>query len=152
MTTASPEIDPVEGAAATLAALGRHWGLLLTFGVLSVIAGIVAVFWPGPTFVVVAVFFGVWLLVSGIFQVVQAFGSQNEGGRALLAIAGVCGIVLGLLCFRGPLQAAYILLLLIAFGWITRGIMTLIAGFSAKGVPGRGWLIFGGTVLSSVAW
>jgi uncharacterized membrane protein HdeD (DUF308 family) len=96
----------------------------------------------------VALFFGAWLLVSGIVQIVQAFSLDRSGGsRALMVFSGALGIILGLLCFRGPLQAGYILLLLIAFGWIIRGIMTFVVGVSGKGLPGRGWAIFGGLVL-----
>jgi uncharacterized membrane protein HdeD (DUF308 family) len=65
----------------------------------------------------------------------------------LLAISGVCGIVLGLLCFRSAMHAAYILTLLIGIGWIIRGVMTFIAGISSAGAPGRGWTIFSGILL-----
>ncbi|HEY7859344.1 MAG TPA: HdeD family acid-resistance protein [Candidatus Nanopelagicales bacterium] len=132
----------------SLATMGRHWGLVLTFGILSVLVGLVALIWPGITFQVFAVFFGAWLFVSGIFQLVQSFaGDASGGGRVLLAISGVCGIVLGLLCFRSAMHAAYILTLLIGIGWIIRGVMTFIAGISSAGAPGRGWTIFSGILL-----
>lgn len=131
-----------------LAAAGRHWGLVLTFGILSVLVGIAAMVWPGITFQVFAVFFGAWLLVSGIVQVVQCFAKdRSAGSRVLLAISGACGIVLGLLCFRSSMHAAYILTLLIGIGWIIRGVMTFVAGLSSAGAPGRGWSIFSGIVL-----
>ncbi|MEO6822415.1 MAG: HdeD family acid-resistance protein [Candidatus Nanopelagicales bacterium] len=132
----------------SLATMGRHWGLVLTFGILSVLVGLIALIWPGITFAVFAVFFGAWLFVSGIVQLVQSFaGEASGGGRVLLAISGVCGIVLGLLCFRSAMHAAYILTLLIGIGWIIRGVMTFVAGISAAGAPGRGWAIFSGVVL-----
>jgi hypothetical protein len=49
----------------------RWWGL--GFGVLSVIAGVIALAWPDATVVVVATVFGVQLFVLGIFRVVAAF-------------------------------------------------------------------------------
>ena len=132
----------------SLATVGRHWGLVLTFGILSVLVGLVALIWPQITFLVFAVFFGAWLFVSGIVQLVQSFAGDASGGaRVLLAISGVCGVVLGLLCFRSAMHAAYILTLLIGIGWIIRGIMTFVAGISAAGAPGRGWSIFAGIVL-----
>jgi uncharacterized membrane protein HdeD (DUF308 family) len=131
-----------------LAAMGRHWGLLLVFGILSVIVGVIALIWPGKTVLVFAVFFGAWLLVSGIFQVVEAFSHGLDGGaRAMYAISGACGIILGLMCFRGALQAAEIFALLLGLAWLIRGVLTFVAGLTAKGSPGRGWVIFGGIVL-----
>jgi uncharacterized membrane protein HdeD (DUF308 family) len=149
MTMSTTTSGPAEaGSATALAAVGRHWGLLLTFGILSVLVGIAAIVWPGITFVVFAVFVGAWLFVSGIVQIVQSFGSDlSGGGRALLAVSGVCGIILGLLCFRSGLHAAYILTLIIGIGWIIRGVMSFVAGVSGRGAAGRGWAIFSGIVL-----
>lgn len=131
-----------------LAAVGRHWGLLLVFGILSLAIGVIALVWPGKTVVVFAIFFGAWLLVSGIFQVIEAFSSGLDGGaRAMYAISGVCGIILGLMCFRGALQAAEIFALLLGLAWLIRGVLTFVTGLTAKGTSGRGWVIFGGVVL-----
>lgn len=146
--SATAELDYDSSLGNTLAAVGRHWGLLLFFGILSVLIGVVAMVWPGKTLVVFAVFFGAWLLVSGIFQLIEAFSHGLDGGsRAMLAISGVCGIILGLLCFRGVLQSLEILGLLLGLAWIIRGVITFVAGIAAKGQSGRGWVIFGGVVL-----
>ncbi len=146
--SATAELDYDSTLGNTLAAVGRHWGLLLFFGILSVLIGVVAMVWPDKTLVVFAVFFGAWLLVSGIFQVIEAFSRGLDGGaRAMLAISGVCGIILGLLCFRGVLQSLEILALLLGLAWIIRGVITFVAGLSAKGEKGRGWVVFGGIVL-----
>lgn len=131
-----------------LARVGRHWGLLLLFGILSVIVGVIALVWPGKTVLVFAIFFGAWLLVSGIFQVIEAFSRGLDGGsRAMYAISGVCGIILGLMCFRSAMQAAQIFALLLGLAWLIRGILTFVTGLTAKGASGRGWVIFGGVVL-----
>ncbi len=149
MSTASiHDGDPDTALGAALASAGRHWGLLLLFGLVSVVVGIIMLVWPGKTLVVFAVFFGAWLLVSGIFQVIEAFAHGLDGGsRAMLAISGVCGIILGLMCFRGVLQSLEILALLLGLAWIIRGVLTFVTGLSAKGAQGRGWVIFGGVVL-----
>ncbi len=146
--SATAEYDYDSSVGNTLAAVGRHWGLLLFFGTISVLVGVVMVVWPGKTVLVIAVFFGAWLLVSGIFQVIEAFSHGLDGGaRALYAISGVCGIILGLLCFRSAWQAAEILALLLGLAWIIRGTLTFVTGVSLKGAGGRGWVIFGGILL-----
>ena len=63
-----------------LGRIGRHWGWLLFFGILMVVAGIFAVAWPGPTVLVLAVLFGIQILVSGIFSFINAFAADESGG------------------------------------------------------------------------
>src|SRR5580704_6926184 len=64
-----------------LGRLGRHWGWLLFFGVLMVAAGVCAVAWPGPTVVVLAVLFGIQILVSGIFSFIGSFVADESRGK-----------------------------------------------------------------------
>jgi uncharacterized membrane protein HdeD (DUF308 family) len=39
-------------AADVLARAGHHWGWLMAFGVITLLAGIVALAWPGPALIV----------------------------------------------------------------------------------------------------
>lgn len=153
MSTATPQTEPTDAQGQqaikeALIALGKHWGLLLTFGLVSVVIGLIALIWPAGTVVVFAVFFGAWLLVSGIFQLVESFSSTHAGAsRIMLAISGVCGIILGLLCFRGADQSVEILGLLLGLGMLLRGILTLVAGIESN-ANGRGIVIFAGAILA----
>ena len=77
------------------------WKNVLLTGVLSVILGIMMLAWPGPTLVVAAIFFGAYLLVTGISQIFHAFTLHiSGGGRALLFISGAASIVLAVLAYR----------------------------------------------------
>ena len=53
--------------------VARYWWLLALRGLLAVIFGVLAVIWPGITLLVLAVFFGAYALIDGIFAVVGAF-------------------------------------------------------------------------------
>lgn len=130
------------------AGVGRHWGWLLTLGILSALFGICLLFWPSATIVVIAAFVGAYLLVSGIFWIVAAFASSlaSTGYRWLLGISGVFSVLLGLMAFRSIAQSVEILVLLIGFAWMFQGFARLIEGIADKGIPGRGWMIFSGIV------
>lgn len=136
-TAASSDVNDV------LATAGRHWGLLLTFGILSVGLGAAMMIWPQATVAVIAILLGVWLLVSGVFSLVTSFAASegDTGSRVLTGIAGALSIVLGVLCFRGIFQAVEILALFVGIGWLMRGVFETTAGIQAKGQPGRGWAI-----------
>ncbi len=153
VTPASPNIDPGDDRDIrdVVAALGRHWGAVLGFGIISLLVGVAIMVWPNVTVAVVALLLGSWLLISGIFTLVGSFTSEGEGGyRVLMGIGGGISIILGVLCFRGILQAVEILALFVGIGWLMQGIFTTVAGVQAKGLPGRGWSIFLG-LLSIVA-
>jgi uncharacterized membrane protein HdeD (DUF308 family) len=131
-----------------VAGVGRHWGWLLTWGILSALFGICLLVWPSATIVVIATFVGAYLLVSGTFWIVTAFASSvaSTGYRWLLGISGVFSLLLGLMAFRGIAQSVEILVLLIGFGWLFQGFAQLIEGIADKGMPGRGWMILSGIV------
>lgn len=128
--------------------VGKSWWIVLVTGILSILLGLLFLFWPGATILVIAVFFGVWLIVSGIVQLVQGFNNDlTTGQRVLSIIVGVLSIILGVLCFRGGIaNGVYILSLFVGFSFLFRGIWQFIGGIQAKGVPGRGLLIFSGVL------
>jgi uncharacterized membrane protein HdeD (DUF308 family) len=139
-------------AADMLAGVGRHWGWVLTFGIVTLLAGLFTLAWPGRTIVVVAVLFGIQLVVAGIFRFVAAFASDDETGgtRVLLALLGVLSFIVGLYALRHILITVAALALLLGIFWIVNGAVETFAALSHRGMQGRGWTIFMG-LLSVVA-
>lgn len=134
-----------------LKALSRAWGVLLFLGLASIVIGIIVMIWPGKTVVVVAVLLAIYLVVSGIFEIIRGFGKGISGGmRALLFIGGILSLILGLFAFRGfvvedsPFNAVWLLALFVAINFIFRGVGQLMEASERK--AGRGWNIFGGIV------
>jgi uncharacterized membrane protein HdeD (DUF308 family) len=139
-------LDPVDLDESGLAAIGRHWGLVLALGITSVIVGILAIAWPGKTLVVVAVLLAAWLIVSGVFQVVRGFSRGLSGGmRALLFISGALSLILGLIAISGIWRAVEILAIFIGIGFLFRGFGLLLESAETSG--SRGWNIFGGILM-----
>lgn len=129
-----------------LASLGRVWWLLLLGGVISLGVGILAIAWPGKTIVVVAVLFAIYLIVSGIFEIVRSFSSGLTGGtRVLLLITGVLSVILGIFAIRSAVNAVDLLGIFVGIAFLFRGFASLFMGFDSK--EGRGWNIFFGLVM-----
>lgn len=84
---------------------GRSWGWLFVFGLLTLVAGLVAVAWPGRTVLVLAIVFGAQLLAGGIFWFVTALSSRGQGTAGqIVAVLDLSGD--GLACVGlgpGPL-------------------------------------------------
>jgi uncharacterized membrane protein HdeD (DUF308 family) len=134
-----------------LAGIGRHWGWVLTFGIVTLLAGLFALGWPGRTIVVIAVLFGIQLVVAGIFRFVAALAVDDADGgtRVLMALLGVLSFIVGLYAVRHILVTIQALALLLGIFWIVNGAVETFAALSHRGMRGRGWTIFMG--LLSVA-
>ncbi len=144
MSTTTP--SPQQMQDNLLAQVGKHWGIALTLGIVSLIIGLIALIWPAATIVVIAILLAIWLLVSGVFEIVRAFGHGLSGGmRALLLITGVLSIFVGILAFRSAFEAVEILSIFIGIAFLFRGFGALFTGIESK--DGRGWNIFGGIVM-----
>src|SRR6185437_1439585 len=127
----------------------RGWWFLLIFGIVAIVIGVVVLVWPSQTLRVVGVLFGIYLLVSGVIEVMLAFAPGMRGGaRFLSALTGVLSILLGLLCFRGAAESILLLALWIGFSWLIIGISRTVAAASAPYIPYRGWQITGGILLA----
>ncbi|MYW66877.1 HdeD family acid-resistance protein [Streptomyces sp. SID8379] len=123
------------------------WQAVLLMGVASLILGVLVLVWPGASLLAAGVLFGVYLLVSGIFQLVSAFGHHvTTGMRVVGFISGALSVLLGLFCFRGAMQSILLLALWIGIGWLFRGITQTVAAASDPAMPARGWQIFLGVV------
>ncbi|WP_329134451.1 HdeD family acid-resistance protein [Streptomyces sp. NBC_01476] len=131
-----------------LSALGRSaWQGLLVAGIAAIALGIFVLSWPGETLLVVGVLFGIYLVVSGVFQLATAFGSHVPSGmRTMHFITGALSVLLGLICFRGAAESLLLLALWIGFGWLLRGITLVAVAVSTEDLPARGWQVFFGGI------
>lgn len=151
MSTVQASDDQAAGQ--TMAAIGRNWWLLIVMGVVSIIVGAFCVAQPAKTFETLAWLFAIWLIVSGIFELVRGFSSGLSGGaRALLFITGALSLILGAVALRSfwaadGFLADYILAIFIGVSFLFRGFTVLFIGVDGKGQPGRGWNIFAGIVI-----
>ncbi len=131
-----------------VARVGRHWGWLLAFGIITVGIGIAALVWPGRTLVVVAVLFGIQLIVMGIFRFAAAIASDDltGGRRVLLALLGVLSLIIGLYAVRHIFITLLALALLLGIFWIVSGAVELFMALSHREMPHRGWNAVMGTI------
>lgn len=136
MTTAAPP-----------ALLAHLWKSTLISGLIALALGAAILAWPPSAIAVAAIFFGAYLLVSGISQVVFAFSLHvSAGSRILLFISGAASLVLAVLAFRHLGDAIYLMAIWIGIGFIFRGVATTVSAISDHDLPGRGWNIFFGVI------
>lgn len=129
------------------------WIPQLLAGIAALVVGALVLLWPGPSILVASVLLGIYLLVSGIAQVLFAFSLDVSAGyRVLLFITGALSLILGVLAFRhfGQGYAVLLLGIWVGVGFIFQGVAATAIGISYRDLPGRGWAIFFG-ILSVIA-
>jgi uncharacterized membrane protein HdeD (DUF308 family) len=129
--------------------LPNLWKSTLVSGIMALTLGVLVLLLPGDSIVIAAILFGIYLLITGIAQVIVAFSLHvSAGGRVLLFISGAASLVLAILCFRhfGEGYAILLLAIWIGVGFIFRGVATSISAISDPTMPGRGWQIFLGAI------
>ncbi|MCI2417983.1 DUF308 domain-containing protein [Saccharopolyspora sp. K220] len=150
MSTA-PE-QATAASAEPLAKLGRSWGWLLAFGILTLLAGVLALVWPGPAVLTLAIIFGAQLFVAGIFWFVRAVSSHQEGGLVQVLLA-VLAIVAGVVVLRSPVATVLLFPLVLGLFWMVSGLIETFHSIVRAQVPARGWAIVSGvlSVLAGIA-
>lgn len=124
----------IDGITAILMAIGeKKWPVYLLIGVISMLAGLVAIARPGATALALLFVIGVWALVKGIGEIVAAIQLRKEiEGEWALALGGVISILFGLFVLARPGAGALALVWLIAVYAFAHGILDLMLGFKLR--------------------
>ncbi len=118
---------------------------IVTVAVITGVFGAIMLIWPGATVRVVAILFGLWLILSGIGMLVQALASQGNGFlRLLLGLGGLLSLIIGGVSVVNSDASVTILVLFVVIGWLANGLAYLIAGIRNKYSPARSFYLFFG--------
>ena len=111
----------------------QGWGLLLFEGILGILAGVVALVWPGITALAFLYLLAAWAIIIGIIEVVAPLSFPMRGGRALLMVlAGLVSIVFGIIIAAQPASGLLAVVWLIGVYAIVFGVMYVVAYFESR--------------------
>lgn len=79
---------------------GSGWTVFAGF--VGIVAGLVALGWPGRTLFVLAVVVGVWLVVNGVVDIVAALSDTSQPYWWLTLLAGLISLPLGMWSLGHP--------------------------------------------------
>jgi uncharacterized membrane protein HdeD (DUF308 family) len=126
----------------------RNW-LRLIVGVLAIAVGVAAFAWPSATVGVVAVLFGLNLVVTGFVR--AGLLLFVPGYPVLYRVLGITFGVLtgfvGILCLRNPAGSLALLLVVVALGWMLDGLVQIFLGVGDTADGGKGWSIASGLLM-----
>ncbi|MDT8913772.1 HdeD family acid-resistance protein [Amycolatopsis sp. PS_44_ISF1] len=102
-------------------------------GVLGVLAGVLALVWPGATVVVLTTLVGAWAVVTGVAEIVAAVRLRRQiTGEAFLIVAGVLSVVAGVLVLVHPIAGAFGIAVLIGVYALLYGVMLIVLGLRLR--------------------
>jgi uncharacterized membrane protein HdeD (DUF308 family) len=107
----------------------RNWWLYLILGLVSIVAGILAIVYPDITLLALGIFVGVSLLFIGAMEVVEAIAGDPES-RALSAIVGVLSLLAGIVALRRPGESLLALIVVLGVYLIVTGVIRFVRSFS----------------------
>ena len=146
MTTPSPSVPPRSAASMPMGAIGPAG---IGMGVLSIVIGILVLAWPGATLLVVAVLFGLQLIVLGALRIVLSTVAPADPPwlKPLVIGLGVLTIIAGIICLLRPGTSLLVIAIFLAIGWIFEGVAALAQAFVAdRSVGARIFFIISGVV------
>ena len=130
-------VDGIFAIVAAVRAAGREarWWLLLIEGVLGVLAGLVAAFWPGLTALALLYFIAAWAIVSGILEIAGAIRLRREiEGEWALGLSRALSLLFGVLLVVIPAPAGLLSLVwLIGAYALAFGVLLLVLAFRLRG-------------------
>ncbi len=128
-----------------------HRGEMIAVAVIGVILGVIGLIFPGPTLLTVAILFGVYLILSGVFRITTALVADrlSIGLRWLTGTMGLLVLIAGVFCLSNPFRSLGVLAFVIGVGWIAEGIIDFMAGLRSTVTPR--WLAFVSGILAIAA-
>jgi uncharacterized membrane protein HdeD (DUF308 family) len=122
----------------------RRW--LLITGILGILAGAAAIIVPPVATLTITLFIG-WILVfSGVVMAIHSWTQRAAGRTWERALQALLALVIGVYMVLFPGSGALSLTLLLVIWFAGSGVLQLIAARRLRGLPGAGWLVFGGVL------
>lgn len=132
----------------------KHWWLSLVVGIAAIAVGFIVLVHPAESYLTLALWLGVVVLISGITGLVQTFSTKNYFvRRGWLILASVADIIIGILLMFNSLLSAVAMPILLGVWLLYRGCAMLAQGFDLRsyGVKDAGWVIFYAAVIIAIA-
>jgi Short repeat of unknown function (DUF308) len=106
-------------------------------GLLGIAAGIALLVWPDRGLYVLAVFIGIWIVVSGLLHIVGAFVNRHAPHWWLVLVLGLIEVPIGIWAMRRPGLTLAVIITLAGVWAIVTGIWQCVIAFEVRNLPKR---------------
>ncbi len=128
--------DAVQEAAA-------NWWLLLLQGIFTVLIGLMLMFSPIATTIILIRILGFYWLIAGFIDVLMAIANKSLQSRGLTLFGGVLGIIAGMVVINNPIFAGILtptmIMWFIALVFLVNGVLKIFLGNQSAEKSGYDW-------------
>ena len=133
--------EPVVYVSEEFSKTARHaWIWQIVRGAVMIVFGLLALIWPLHTAVVLVYLVGIFALVDGIIDIIDAIRFRGSPGVGLRVFLGIVSLLFGLLVLFWPQISLAVLAIIIAIWAILIGALQIIANVSLRKESGRSWV------------
>ncbi|MGX1744887.1 MULTISPECIES: HdeD family acid-resistance protein [unclassified Brevundimonas] len=143
--TAAPSLEGL-----VKSALHRSWWLLLLRGIAAVAFGVLTFIWPQISLVSLILVYGIYALVDGVLALIAAIRGGGFAPRWWLALGGVISILAAGVAFAWPGLTALVLVYLIGFWSILRGVLEIVGAIRLRNEIANEWSLGAAGALSVI--
>ena len=128
--------------------LTRNWWVLVVRGLLAILFGLIAFFWPGLSWLVLILTFGLYAIVDGVFAMLTGLVSSKYSPRWwVFLLEGMVSVAAGVVALARPGLAGFALIIVLAVWAILTGILEIAAAIRLRREITNEWMLaFGGFV------
>ena len=118
--------------AVALSGLTKSWALLF-IGLVGIAAGVYTFFRPGMTVLTLVFVVGVWAVVRGVFDIVEAVSLRKEIPHEwLMLVGGVVAVIFGIVVVMAPGMGALSIAWVVGIYALVHGLLLLTVGLRVR--------------------
>ncbi len=148
MVSPNPDVSSDSPRSLLLSALSRGWWVLLLYGVLAVLFGLLAVLRPVGAAAALAWTLGLLAIFEGVISAFAWFDKASLWPRGWLALYTIASLVFGVLAVMDPLAMAGALVVLLGVWLIVGGVYRIIFAIQVRKEIEGEWLLIVSGILA----
>lgn len=133
-----------------LRSVGRHWWVLLLYGIVSIIFGLIAVTHPLAAAAAIAWGTGILALIEAGISLVALFTNGGSISKGWLALYTILSFIFGALALTNPLAMAGAMIFLLAAWLIVAGVYRIVFAIQVRKAIEGEWLLIVSGLLAIV--
>ncbi|MDQ5944508.1 MAG: hypothetical protein QG658_576 [Patescibacteria group bacterium] len=111
-----------------------QWWILILRGIFAILFGVAMLLWPGITLLTAAVIFALFILVSGVIDIISSIMQiRTNSTWWLTMLLGIVQVAAGAYIAQRPGITLSVLILVIGFVLVVRGLFEFIVAFDFHG-------------------
>ena len=131
-------------------AIGRSWWLILLFGIMSTLFGVMALVNPVAAGASLTWAIGILAIAEGVVGLFGAFNKDAPASRGWMVVYALISLVFGIMAVANPVSMAASIVTVAALWFIISGVMRIVFAIRVRKEIDNEWMLILGGVLGVI--